>query len=123
MTPWLEKSLDGFHHRSVRRMEGMAPKNQQDGTRVYTPIGAALAMVGLEEISVYIAYCQNRVAQYIDTRLIMGLCLAADKKLGIRPSRRWWKQSNLDILGLRAWHAAAEGGGGAGAEELEGEGE
>ena len=48
LTPWLEKSLKGFHHRSVRQMAGMGPKHQRDGTWVYTPIEAALAMVVLE---------------------------------------------------------------------------
>ena len=55
LTPWLEKSLKGFHHRAVRCMAGMGPKNQRYGTWVYTPIGAVLATVGLEEIGVYIA--------------------------------------------------------------------
>ena len=55
LTPRFEKSLEGFHHRMVRRMAGMGPKLQQYGTWVYTPIGAVLATVGLEEIGVYIA--------------------------------------------------------------------
>ena len=37
------------------RMAGIGPKSQRGGTWVYTPIGEALAMVGLEEIRVYIA--------------------------------------------------------------------
>ena len=55
LTPRLEKALEGFHHRVVRRMRGMVPKCQRDGTWVYTPIGVALSMVGLEYIGVYIA--------------------------------------------------------------------
>ena len=46
-TPQLEKSLEGFHHWEVWRMAGMGPKIQWDGTWVYTPIEAALTMVGL----------------------------------------------------------------------------
>ena len=46
---------------------------------MYTPIGAALEMVGLEEIRVYIARRQNMVAQYIATCPIMDLCLAAER--------------------------------------------
>ena len=41
----------------------MAPERQLDGTWVYTPIGAALATVGLDEIRVYIARLQNKVIQ------------------------------------------------------------
>ena len=57
MTPRLEKALEGFHHQAVQWMESMGHKCQWDGTWVYTPIGAALAMVGLEKIGVYIAHC------------------------------------------------------------------
>ena len=32
LTHWLEKDLEGFHHREERWMAGMGPKNQQDGT-------------------------------------------------------------------------------------------
>ena len=55
LTPRLEKSLKVFHHRLVRGMMGMVPKRQRHGIWVYTPIGTALKMVGLEEIGVYIA--------------------------------------------------------------------
>ena len=71
MTPRPEKSLEGFHLREVRRMAGMGPKRQRDGTCVYPPIGAALATVVLDEIGVYIARCHKMVAQYIATRPIM----------------------------------------------------
>ena len=74
----LEKDLDGFHHEAAQRMVGMGPKRQQDGTWVHPPIGAALEMVGLEEINEYIALHQNTVAQYIVTCPIMDLCLEAE---------------------------------------------
>ena len=47
LTSRLEKSLEGFHHRAAPPMESMVPKHQRDGTWVYPPIGAALAMVEL----------------------------------------------------------------------------
>ena len=77
---------------------------------MYTPIMAALGMVGLEKIEVYIERLQNMVVQYIATRLIMDLCLAADRNPGLHLSRQWWDQPALDILGIRAGHAKAEGG-------------
>ena len=73
--PRLDKYLEGFHHWAVRRMAGMGTKCQCGGTWVYTPIGAALEMVWLEEIGVYIVQHHNTVAQYIASRLIMDWCL------------------------------------------------
>ena len=69
-------------------MAGMGPKRQQDRKWVYPPIGAALEMVRLEEIGVYIACRQNMVAQYIATRPIMELCLAVDQNPVMRLSRQ-----------------------------------
>ena len=34
MTPFMEISLKGFHHRAIRRMSGMGPKRQCDRTWV-----------------------------------------------------------------------------------------
>ena len=73
LIPQLEKSLDEFHHQAARQMASMVPKQQQDRTWVYPPIGAALVMVVLEEIGVYITRRHNTVAQYIANRPIMGL--------------------------------------------------
>ena len=39
----------------------------------------------------------------------MDLCLAVERKLGMRLSRLWWDQPALNILGIRSGHAAAEG--------------
>ena len=91
MTPRVEKVLEGFRHRAVRRMEGMGPKRQWDGTWVDPTIGAALENVGLDEIRVYIVRRQNMVAQYIATPPIMDLCLTAEQNPGLRPLRRWWE--------------------------------
>ena len=71
LTPWFDKSLERFHHRSVRRMAVMGPKRQHDGTWVYTPIGAVLATMGMEDIGVYISRRHNLVAQFIATQPIM----------------------------------------------------
>ena len=58
-------------------MAGMGPKLQWDGTWVYSPIGAVLVMVVLQEIGVYIACRQNMVKQYIVNCTNMELCLEA----------------------------------------------
>ena len=57
----------------------------------------------------YIACRQNTAAEYIVNRPIMDLCLAVERKLGMRLSRLWWDQPALNILGIRTWHAEAEG--------------
>ena len=85
----------------------MVPKCQQYGIWVYPPIGEALAMVGLEDIRVYISRRQKKVAQYIATRPIMELYLATDRNTGLQLSMLWWDQPALDILGIRAGHAAS----------------
>ena len=47
----------------------------------------------------------------------MDLCLEAEQKPGMGVSRRWWQKPALDILGIRAGHAVAEGGEEIGAEQ------
>ena len=96
----------------------MIPKRQRDGTWVYTPIGAALEMVGLEEIGAYIARRQNTVAQYISTCLIMDLCLVAEWRTGLNLYMRWWEHRTIYILRIRAGHVALEGGGGDGGRRI-----
>ena len=103
-------------------MAGMGPKHQLGGAWVYTPIGAALAMVWLRDIGVYIACLQKTAAQYIMNIPIMDLCLAAERKPGLCLSMQWWDQLAMDILGIRVGHSAAEGEEETGMEESEGEG-
>ena len=88
LIPRLEKALEGFHHRSMRRMAGMGPKSCWYVTWVYTPIGVALVIGALEDIGVFISLHQNTVSQYISTCLIMNLCLALERKMGMCRSRR-----------------------------------
>ena len=90
VNPWLEHSLAGFHRRAVQQMAFMGTERQFNSTWVYPPIGLVLVTVVLEEIGVYITRRQNTVAQYIMTRPIMDLCLAAERRLRMRLSRRWW---------------------------------
>ena len=92
-------------------MVGMVTKRQRDGTWVYTPIGEVLAMVGLEDIGVYISRLHNTVAQYIKTRTIIKLCLVAEWNPGLRIYRRWWEHTALYILGNRVGRSTEEEGG------------
>ena len=49
------------------------------------------------------------VAQYILTRHIMDLCLAAERNPGLRLSRHLWEKPYMNILGIRAGHISEEG--------------
>ena len=90
------------------QMAGMGPKRQLYGSWVYPSIVAVLAMVGLEEVGVYISRHQDTVAQYIPNRPIMDLCLAAERNLGMRLSGRWWEQPALDIMDIRTVQVTTE---------------
>ena len=48
-----------------------------------------MAEAGLQEVDTYVSCRQNMTAQYIETRPIMDLCLAADRILGTRVSNQW----------------------------------
>ena len=97
-------------------MAGMRPKHQRYGTWVYKPIGAALEMVGLEEIEVYIARRHNTVARYIATRPIMDLCLAEERKPGMCLTRRLVGAARPGYTGDKGRACSIGGGGGTGVE-------
>ena len=80
-----------------------------------------LVILGLEEIRVYIACCENTVAQKIATRPIMELCLAVEWKMGIKLLQIWLEQPTIRILGVRAEQASSEMGEETGMEESEGD--
>ena len=84
MNPRMENSLDGFYHWAVRQMVGMVSKRQLDGKWVYPSIGVVLETVELDNIWLYITFYQNTVAQYIGTHTILDLCLAAERKPGLK---------------------------------------
>ena len=63
LTPWMENILERFHHQEARQMAGMGPNHKQDRMWVYPPIGVALAILGLEEIGVYISRHHNTVVK------------------------------------------------------------
>ena len=88
----------------------MLSEPQRYGTWVYPPIGSALAMVGLDEIGLYITCRQNTVAQYIATHPIMELCCETERRPEMRILKRWWEHPALNILGIRVEHAAADMG-------------
>ena len=59
-----------------------------------------MAEAGLQEVDTYVTRPQNTVSQYISTRTIMYMCLAADRHLGTRVLIMWWDQDLLDLEGM-----------------------
>ena len=51
----------------------------------------------MQEVETYVFRLQNTVAQYIATRPIMDLCLAAKRSSGLRVVMWWWEQEGLDL--------------------------
>ena len=49
-----------------------------------------MAEAGLQEVETYVSCHQNTVAQYIATKPIMDLCLAAKWSPGPKVEMWWW---------------------------------
>ena len=60
-------------------------------------LDTAMSEVGLEKTKTYILFYQNTDAQYIATRQILELCLAAAQRPGVRVTRCWWVQASLNF--------------------------
>ena len=56
---------------------------------------------GLKEMTVYIARRHNMVAQYINTRMIMELCLEATAWSGAWVTKQWWEQEGMGLKETR----------------------
>ena len=80
--PLIGRGLGGLHHRVDRRLTGRQPQRGRYGVWVYNLLEDAMAEAGLQEVATYVSRFQNTLAQFIATRTIMELCLAADKRPG-----------------------------------------
>ena len=89
MTPLIGRVLVRFHHRVARMLMGRQPWRGRYGRWVYPPLSEAMEEVLLQEVEAYISLCQNTVSQFIATRPIMDLCLAAERRPGSRVAKRW----------------------------------
>ena len=84
LTPCMKRVLDRFHHRVDLRLTGWQPWKGRDRGWVYPPMEDVMTDVGLQELETYVYRHQNKVAQYIATRPIVGLCLASKRRPGAR---------------------------------------
>ena len=56
----------------------------------------------------YITQIQNAFAQYLATRPILELCEGAERQLGVRVSKRWWEQEDINLGGEQVAAEAAK---------------
>ena len=112
MKPCIGKVLGIFRHRVAHRLTVRQPWRGWYGRWVYPLLEDAMAESGFQEGDTYVYCCQNTVAQFIATRPIMDLCLAAAQRPVSRVSKWWWEQDGLDLEGMRtaAWEERMEGG-------------
>ena len=50
LTPRMERALDSFHHRVVRRLAGRQPRRRGDGSWSYPPLAEAMGEAGFKGI-------------------------------------------------------------------------
>ena len=89
ITPHIGRVWGGLRHRVTLRMTGRQPWKGRDGIWVYPPLEDPMVEVGLQEVDRYVSRHQNMAAKFISTSPIMGLCMAAEKRLGPIVSK-WW---------------------------------
>ena len=107
LTPRMERDLDSFQHRVVRRLTGRKQRIRGDGSWSYPPLEEVMGEAGFKGIGKSITRRQNKVTQYIATRQILDLCERYTRKPGVRVSRRWWEQAGIDLEGAKKRAAEA----------------
>ena len=101
--------MDAFQGRVVRRLTGRQPCRGRDGRWFYPSLAGAMKEVEVVRIRKSILQRQNKVAQFIATRPILGLCEVAERWPGTRVPMRWWEQTGIDWKASRE-NAAAKNG-------------
>ena len=74
-TPGIRRSLEGFHHRVVRKITGKHPQQQSNEIEQYPLLEKLMQKSGLEDMETYISRRKSTVAQFIMTRPILDICL------------------------------------------------
>ncbi len=112
LSPLSLKSLDGFHIRAARRMAGMQPTKNPDGTWKYPSSKDVLKAVGLKTVDHYIGVRRETIARFIVDRPLFALCRDGGRKRGSTRRTFWWEQPlSLDDAGpLPPGHDEDEGG-------------
>ena len=90
MPPWVGRTMCGFHQRVACRLAKIHLTRGGACRWICLSLDKPMKAVGLEEVETYVLRHQNTVAQYISTRLILELCLTAERRTGSQVSMRWW---------------------------------
>ena len=104
----MKRVLARFHHRVARRLTGRQPRKGRCGGWFYPPLEDVMAEAGLQVIDTYVSGRQNTVAQYIETRPTMDLCLEVKRRPETRVKMWWWGKEGLDLEGMRTAAREAE---------------
>jgi hypothetical protein len=100
LSPASLKSLEGFHIRDARRMAGMQPTRDPDGTWTYPSSKDVPKAVELKTIVHYIGVCWETIARFILDRPLFALCRDGGRKRGSTHRMCWWEQPlSLDDAG------------------------
>ena len=91
MYPYIVKTLGGFHHSMASILTVFQPQRGLHDTWVYPPPPMAEETMEacLQGVETYFTFYQNKVVQYIVTRHILYLCMAAEQHTGTRVSKQW----------------------------------
>ena len=98
ITPSMWTALNGFHHKTARRIAGKKPCRKPDGSWVHPPIEDAYRVTGLLPLSEYVARRRRTIATYIKERPVYHLCQQSNRMSGT-PTRTlfWWEQPDLGV--------------------------
>ena len=76
------KVLEGFYHRTTRRITEIQAKRVADGRWEYPPLLAKLESVGLHPIQDYIWRQKATITAQVACLPIYELCTESDKRMG-----------------------------------------
>lgn len=93
LNPAMVRSLEGFHLRAARRMTGLMPRKEANGSWTYPEAEGVLKKAGLYTITAYIAVRRTTILKYVSDRPIYELCREAERKRGTGTRQYWWEQS------------------------------
>ena len=93
LPPLAIKCLEGFNLRAARRMTGMRPRKEPDGSWTYPSTEEVLKVAGLHTIAHYIEVRQNTILKFIIDQPIHTLCEDAVRERGTGNRQYWWDQT------------------------------
>ena len=82
-------------------LTGRQPRRRQDVVWVYPLLEDAMAEVLFQDVETYISLRQNIFAQFITTRLMIDLCLVAERRMRSRVVNWWWEKYRMDLEGMQ----------------------